>query len=344
MPRILRTSSRLAAVAAVVLLTVTGCSSAASGSSEEDAGLLPAAEGATRYPLTITTPYGDTVLEERPQRIAVVGGLGDLEALIALGGTPVLSSGPDDTQWLLGDERYEAVGEWFDLWSDGVSAETVLASEPDLILAVTHTELESDFERLASIAPVLALEEEHSYDWEWQDVTRVVGEALDLQERAETVVAETDAAVVAAAEAHPEYAGRTVAVIANRGEPYGIEFVNGAGSRAEALLGELGFAEHPSSEEFTENFSLENLGAVEGDALIIAQHGGDEVDAASDWLAASPLFQSLDVVQRDAVRTVERNPDTNAIDLLRAFSYPSALSIQWAVAELETTFDGLFAG
>ncbi|WP_287220865.1 hypothetical protein [Rhodococcus sp. (in: high G+C Gram-positive bacteria)] len=77
-----RRTRALVAAGAALLVAVTGCSSSQDTASDDAATasdtFLPEAEGTTTYPLTLHTPYGETVLEERPERIAIVGGLGEL--------------------------------------------------------------------------------------------------------------------------------------------------------------------------------------------------------------------------------------------------------------------------
>lgn len=53
--------------------------------------LLPEGEGSTQYPLTLETPFGHTVLDKRPERVAVVSAVVvDTESLLALDAVPVL--------------------------------------------------------------------------------------------------------------------------------------------------------------------------------------------------------------------------------------------------------------
>ena len=60
-------------------LATTSCSSASSetpevsSTSETASALLPVAEGRTEYPLTLTSPYGESVIGKRPTRVATVG-------------------------------------------------------------------------------------------------------------------------------------------------------------------------------------------------------------------------------------------------------------------------------
>lgn len=342
-----RTATTLA-LALTAALTLTSCAPADDAATSGDAALLPAAEGTTSYPLTLETPYGQTVLEERPERIAVIGGLGDEDAVLALGVAPVVGIEGSAWAWLEGT-RADETQATVDPWADALQIETIAAAEPDLIVASTYAGIADSFERLSVVAPVLVVEPVADYEWDWRELTREVGRALDLSAAAEEVVAATDARVADAAAAHPEYAGRTVSILINRGATAGIEFVNVQGSTGEELLSELGFAPHPKAAELAASefgeVSLENLSLVDADAIVVAEHGGEGTpEEAKTWLEASPLYQNLGAVQRGAVGFIQPNPETGALDLAWALSYPSALSVGWTVDQLNTAFDGLFVG
>ena len=64
-------------------LLLSGCSTPASenASDGEAASRLPAAEGSTTYPLVLESPWGETTLEERPERISLVGPGAEIELL-----------------------------------------------------------------------------------------------------------------------------------------------------------------------------------------------------------------------------------------------------------------------
>jgi iron complex transport system substrate-binding protein len=206
---VLSRTFRITALAVVAVLGLAGCASGATATSSTDADteLLPAAEGTTTYPLTLETAYGETILQERPERIAVVGGLGDQESVLALGITPVVGSDPVPYPWLEGT-GFSDIPEFIDPWADSFDFETVLAAEPDLIVASTYGNLASDFERLSTIAPVLAVEPTGDYSWDWRELVTAVGEATDLSMDAAEQVVETEDAIVSAKAAHPEYSGR----------------------------------------------------------------------------------------------------------------------------------------
>lgn len=348
-PTFKRRASAAVAVVVTSLILLSGCSSA-SGEKDaqemEAAALLPPAEGRTEYPLILETPYGETVLEERPERIAVIGGLGDQESVLSLDIAPVVGSDEGLYLWNEGT-RVDEIAEFIDPWSDGLAFEALLAAEPDLIVASTYGRLEDDFERLSTIAPVLAVAPTGDYAWDWRELVLEVGEATDLGGRAEQEIAETERLVDEAAAEHPEYSGRTVGIIINRGQEAGIQFVNTAGSPAEQLLDRLGFSQHPKTDELSAfdwgEISIENIGLVDADALVVARHGGDgTVEEATAWLEGNGLYQQLGAVQRGEVSYIDPNPETGGLDLAWAFAYPNVLANRWAVQELTGAFDGLF--
>ncbi|MFT4229035.1 MAG: ABC transporter substrate-binding protein [Microbacterium sp.] len=343
--------SRSAATLAAVLAAGLALAACSTGTTPTPTGtvaesLLPPAEGATTYPLTLETSYGQTVLDERPERIAVIGGLGDQESVLALGITPVVGSDETAYPWV-DDTALAGIETFVNPWADTFDFEALAAAEPDLIVASTYGNLESDFDKLAEIAPVLAADPIGDYSWDWRDLVSAVGDATDLAGLAADEIAETEQATSDAAAAHPEYAGHTVSIIINRGQEAGIEFVNVAGSPAEELLGELGFAEHPNVAELSAfewgEVSLENIGLVDADALLVARHGGDgTIEEATAWLEGNALYQKLTAVQNGTVAYLDPSEQTGMLDLAWAFSYPNVLSNRWTVAELTGAFEGLF--
>src|SRR5690625_4100548 len=140
--------------------------------------LLPEAEGNVDYPLTLDTAHGEIELEERPQRIAVLGWNPNHDAAAALGVTPVYAAsrmfdyGWMDEEWL---DSIEVLEEREDA---DVNLEAVAAADPDLIFGA-HTEAifeEEDIERLGEIAPVLEAEEIPPGDRvDWREAPRLLG-------------------------------------------------------------------------------------------------------------------------------------------------------------------------
>ncbi|WP_053352389.1 ABC transporter substrate-binding protein [Leucobacter musarum] len=343
-------ATRTIALLALSALALTACAgqadAAQSTSAQSDAVLLPAAEGDTAYPLTLDTEYGSSTLDERPQRIAVIGGLGDQESTLALDIAPVVTSDNDGYFWNDGT-RLDEVETFIDPWADSFAFEKLLAAKPDLIVASTYGNLENDYERLSSIAPVLAVAPSGDFAWDWRELVRGVGEATDLSERAEQQIDETESRITQAAQDHPEFSGKTVGIVINRGQETGLQFVNIDGSPAEELLDELGFAKHPHVEELSSfdwgEISLENIGLVDADGLLIARHGGEgTVAEATTWLESNQLYQQLGAVQAGKVAFVDPNPETDGLDLAWAFAYPNVLANRWTVDQLTDAFADLY--
>jgi iron complex transport system substrate-binding protein len=185
----------LAVCALAALAALTGCSGAATGQDAAEAAdasvLLPEAEGTTEYPLTLETPFGDTVLEERPERIAIVtASTVDTDALIALGGTPVFAPSTIDRNPWLGEAAQDIDVLWESEAGAEVAVEQVAASEPDLIVSLDASDTfdQARFDQVSAIAPVLHAE---SGDLTWQELTRELGEAVDLTAAADTVIEES---------------------------------------------------------------------------------------------------------------------------------------------------------
>ena len=150
---------------------------------------LPSAEGKTKYPLVLKTPFGTTTLKTGPRRVAVVGSIHDLEAALALGVTPVVSTA---RAWPWHDENgAKKIALRLEEGEDGQPFEKIAAAKPDVILAATDYDLANNYKRLSQIAPVVALT---SYkgepsDADWKDVIRLHGRVFDLAGRAENRIA-----------------------------------------------------------------------------------------------------------------------------------------------------------
>ena len=86
--------------ASTAALLVAGCAGVDVSADAPADELLPTAEGITSYPLTLESPFGESVLEERPgERIAVIGGGGELASALAIGIEPVIA-GNAELAWL----------------------------------------------------------------------------------------------------------------------------------------------------------------------------------------------------------------------------------------------------
>lgn len=300
------------------------------------AAILPAGMAVAQeaFPTTIAHAFGETEIEAKPERIVTIGWMSQ-DAVLALGVVPV--GIPDFTTWGGGEDglypwvkaRLDELGadypELLD-YDDGIPYESILALEPDLILA-RHSGLEQDqYERLSTIAPTVAYSEQ-PWQSEWRELTLVTGQALGRLEEAERVVAETEALVAGVRETHPEFAGNTFAFAGNLMADAGDVAVYVATEPRVQLMEDIGLtlapgiAAMPTDSGFTQRVSLENLDVIDAD-VFIAYHP-DETGA--EFVRTDPLFSRYRPVAEG--RYVPLTDRTIAM----AVSAPSPLSIPYSL-------------
>jgi iron complex transport system substrate-binding protein len=333
------------AAALAALIALAGCGSSADpspGGATPSAtpaagsanGLLPAAEGTTKYPLTLKSPWGETVLKKRPERVAVIGYTNDLENTLALGVTPVWADGTQaEYPWVPAAEikKIEKLGEL----GDAFPFEDIAATEPDLIVAVQTDpdQLKDSYQRLSSFAPVLTTEAP-GFDAAWEDVVRAVGSALDLTKRADEVVAGVESKITETAAAKPQYKGKSLSFLLFLQGNNKWTYRSFEGSPNAAIIQKLGFTLPPAASKFDrENIfiSAENYGLLEADALLIASPK-KELDA----ILKVPTFANVPVVAGKRYGVLDLDVDT---DLGWATSWPTALNVPWFVDKIQPALD-----
>ncbi|MFC8178045.1 ABC transporter substrate-binding protein [Rhodococcus sp. NPDC057297] len=293
------------AVASITVIALAGCSGNSDSAAESTAAadsLLPAAEGKTVYPLTVDTATGPAVIEERPERV-VMASSWDADLFAALGVTPVGTDeqidfypwavekipGEIETVWPIGDTAYPA--------------EQVANTTPDLVVDTLAAD-PVDTEQLADIAPVVGAPAGIEAPL-WEDRLRLLGEALDLSDRAEQFIDEYGTTFENIRAEHPEFEGKTVDYLVYWGGGSGTGFMNTIDSEPEALLTSFGFAENTNAAVLPQDGELsdELLGTLTGDVLVISNQAADQ--AEFDAWYSSPLLQRLPSVQEG--RTVILN-------------------------------------
>jgi iron complex transport system substrate-binding protein len=341
-PRPRAAAAALAAAASMLALAACAAPAGEAATGADDAAsLLPAAEGVTEYPLTIETWAGETTVEERPERIAVIGFSTNLDFLEILDVTPVYTI-TEESEWAWRDPEWLASIETTDTATrrDPTNFEGIAATEPDLIVALNYLFEQADFDRLSAIAPVLEYEEQLGDQADWRAGQQLVGDVLDLGGAATAAIEEADAAIAATAEAHPEFAGRTATIATDYGAQYDFEYYTPTGGTAEGVMLDLGFAPNPLAADFVDDpvISNENLARLDGDVLVVIY--ADE--ATREAREAQPLFQAIPAVADGRLSSLASPSETstqlvtadgetveNATWVLRRGA--SALSLPWAV-------------
>lgn len=318
------------AAAALLALSLTACTPAADDGTAAGGG---AADGA--FPVTIEHAFGETTIDERPERV-VTWGWGATEAALAVGVVPVAmaqqsygANADGVLPWVAAELDDLGVETPTILTDDGEAPpfEEIVEAQPDVILAPYSGITEEQYETLAKIAPTVAYPEA-AWSTPWRDVISIVGEALGESDAADTVLADLAAELAERAAAHPEFAGKTVAAV---WDAAGTFYVYRAAEPRVEFLTDLGLTVAPSVDElangdstFYFTLSYEQVDRLESDLIVSYS---DTPEEAAAFLTA-PTTSVIPAVARGAVAQVV------GTDLIAAVSPPTALSLTWGLDEL----------
>ena len=206
-----------------------------------------AAPEESAFPVTITHKYGETTIEKAPERVVCLG-LTDQDTLLALGIVPV-----GVTYWF-GDEELQGIYPWAqDRLGDadlptllhdtnGVEIEKVAALAPDLVIGQYSGLTEQDYRKLSAMGvPVVAQNGEYAdYGTPWDEAALTIGTAVGRPRATEELIDRVKQRIADEAEAHPEFAGQTAAVVT----PYEGLFLYGPEDPRSRMLQDLGFDLH----------------------------------------------------------------------------------------------------
>ena len=262
---------KVAAGVALLALTLAGCASAASDSEGPTAN---EATTAGTFPQTVETAFGDVTVESAPQRIVALG-WGDAETALALGYQPVgasdwLAFGGDGVgPWAEG--LYDTSPEIIDTLEP--SYEAIAALEPDLILDVRGSGEQDRYDRLSEITTTVSVPEGgESYLTTQEQQVEMISTALGVPEKGDELIQEIDDAYDAAAEAHPEWQGKTVTAATRTSEGWGA-YIEGS-NRVETME-RFGFVQNPTIQDipvnsggFSVSISSEELDAMDADLIV----------------------------------------------------------------------------
>ena len=324
----LRRSLIAVAGAAATVLALSSCAGGTAESAESDT-TAAAAEG---FPVTIEHAFGETVIEDAPERVATWG-WGSTEAAVAVGVYPVAIA---EQTWTVGEGNYlpwveaaydEAGEELPALISDPEGGATVpyeefIEADPDLILAPYSGLTEEQYDTLSEIAPVVAYPEA-PWTTPWDETIRITAEALGRDDEGEAVLQGISDRLAEQAAAHPDFAGTTFAGVWD-GDGF-VYVYTAADSRIEVLT-DLGLEVAPSVSEldtsdggFYYELSYEQLDQLDADVIVSYHSTKEEADA----FLAKPELQAIPAVAAGRVAQVY-DPVT-----VSSVSPPTALSFDW---------------
>lgn len=289
MSRPFRRASR-AAIALIALTVVASPLASCAAAQDTDGGTAQQASGA--YPVEVQHAYGETEIASKPERIVTLGWYSQ-DVVAALGEVPV---GVEDFSWGNVDtylpwfaDRVDDLGgelpEIIEFTDAGeYDFEQILALAPDVILANHSGISETDYKRLSEIAPTVAFATS-TWASDREDLTLTIGTVLDKEDEAQKLLDDADAAIAAAAEAHPEF----------RGVVFSYGWFLGEGETSLGLylprdprvplIEQLGFTGSPdvadlsgTTKEFYADVSLEKLGDIDSQFHIGWANTTDDVE------------------------------------------------------------------
>ncbi|MCJ0700371.1 iron-siderophore ABC transporter substrate-binding protein [Frigoribacterium faeni] len=321
----MRKSLTLASVIAVAALSLAGCS--ADSDNDSDGG---STGGGAGFPVTVETAFGDVTVDEKPQRVVALG-WGDAETALALGVQPVGAS-----DWLAFGEENDGVGPWaqglYDTPPEIIgtlepSYEAIAALEPDLILDTKSSGDQARYDRLSGIAPTIGVPEGgENYLTDFEDQMDLVSTALGEEAEGDRLVAESESAVEAVADAHPEWDDLTVTAATKTSEGWGAYI---EGSERVDLLEEFGFDQNPEIAALTPNaggfsvdISSEQLDVIDADVIIAFPIFIETTEITDD-----PQWQQLPAVKAGHDIVIDG-------DVSSAYSLGTSLSRQYALDQL----------
>ncbi|MGY1619408.1 iron-siderophore ABC transporter substrate-binding protein [Geodermatophilus sp. SYSU D00691] len=331
----MRIRATLSALAALTLLVSCGSSEEpaeeASGSGASDGG----SDGA--FPVTIDHVFGETTIEEEPERVVVLGWSAQ-DVVYALGVTPVgmpaYAYGGDDEGVLPWNaDLYDPEQTTLIDTTDGYPLEEIASLAPDVILAPYDGFEESVYDSLTGIAPTVAYPDE-AWATPWEDQTRIIGEALGRSDEAQQLIDETNQQIADVAAEHPEFEGVTFSY-ANLGadsmfvylasDPR-VQLVEGLGLTLDPAVQTLAGTGEQTS--FYSTLSLEQAPQITSDVLVAWTAG------PADEVTSQPIYAQVPAIARGSAVVVD-DPG-----FVFGASAVSVLSIPWVldqfVGELST--------
>lgn len=254
---------------------------------------------APTFPSSITHSLGETTLEAAPERIATLD-VQWTDVLMALGAPVVIASDDLMTGSPFPWQDMEGV-ELITPSTGAIPFEAIAAAQPDLIAASWVAADQSTYDQLSQIAPTIPLLGGSTVD-AWEDMAIAAGELLGLQDEAADLIAESEEFVTGIAEELPGLQGKTY-VLANYVPGDAIYVVADPDDGASRLFAQLGMSIDPDIVELDDadfgrvSLSLENIGDLDADLLMILTNGADVADI--------PGFDALPAVQSGAFAVLE---------------------------------------
>ncbi|MEL4026313.1 iron-siderophore ABC transporter substrate-binding protein [Lysinibacillus endophyticus] len=296
-------------------------------------------ESDNEYPIVIKHAFGETTINEKPERVATIS-WANHDVALALGVVPVGFSaanyGIQDDSGLLPwtAEKLKELGEenpnvYQD--TDGLDFEAIADSNPDVILAAYSGITQEEYDTLSQIAPVVPYEET-PWVTPWRDQVLLNAKGMGMEEEGKQLVADTEKLIEEKANEYSVIKGKKAAFgMFNTADLSSFYIYTPADPRGE-FLSDLGM-EYPegiknliTDDSFYIQVSAENADALNDTELFITYGNKDTLAA----LQADPILGKVPAIDAGNIVVIEDNTP------LAAAGNPNPLSIQYTIDEYLT--------
>ncbi|MBN6888505.1 iron-siderophore transport system substrate-binding protein [Cytobacillus horneckiae] len=335
-----RTILFLFLLVSTAMFALIGCSNQLSTSNDAESKekeTSASKEADSEYPIVIEHAFGETVIEEKPERVATVQ-WANHDVVLALGVVPVGFSaanfGVEDDSGLLPwtAQKLEELGVdkpnvFQD--TDGLDFEAISDSNPDVILASYSGITKEDYDILSQIAPVVAYPTS-PWTTSWREQVMLNATGMGMKADGEQLIKDTESLIKEQTEKHPEMQGKKVAwVNFSATDMSGLHLYTPADPRV-SFLKELGMDYPESITDMIENdtdyslqLSAENADVL-SDADIIIGYGDDSLYEA---VKADSRLGQIKAIERGSVVFIGNN------STLAAAGTPNPLAISYTIDE-----------
>jgi len=283
------------------------------------------------YPIVIEHAFGQTVIEEKPERIAAIG-WANQDTPLSLGVVPVGVSAAnygkvtDNMLHTWTEEAFHELGEDKPVVFDdlnGFNYEEISDTQPDVILAAYSGMTQEEYDLLSQIAPVVPYEEQ-PYQTTWREQTIMNATGMGMEAEGEAKVKEVDSLLEEKLSEYPELEGTKTAFFWISADDLGVFYAYLPTDPRASFLFDLGL-EFPdsimdmaeNSDDFSVTISRENADQLSDVEMMIVY--GDE--SLLETLQADELLSQIPAIANGAVILLDSTSD------LAAATTPSILSI-----------------
>jgi iron complex transport system substrate-binding protein len=265
------------------------------GTADAETAKFKADVGPGVFPRTVTHARGATTIPAAPTRVAVLDS-GELDSVLALGGTPVAIAVPNRTVPSYLADKVQGVPIVGDVGA--IDLEAVAAAKPDLILG-SKLRVDQLYDKLAAIAPtVLSIRP----GFPWKEDFLLVGAALGKETAAVDVLNAYQRRVD---EVKATITGTPPTISLVRFQPGRIRLYGNL-SMLGVVLADVGLRRPPAQDfpELAIEVSEERIDTADGDWIFYSSYG-PPTNTAQDAVVNGQLWARLGAVKAGHVRQVD---------------------------------------